>query len=244
MKILVLTDLEGITGIYNFNQTRIEVLESKELLMADINACIKGLKKTNVNEIEIYDGHGASNENGNFLPHLMIENITYISGNKKKSILDLLDTTYDGVILLGHHAMMGTKNGVLHHTQNSVVEKRYWYNNIESGEIAQEGIIAGYFNVPVIMVTGDDTTCKEAHDFLGSEITTVAVKEGISREEAKLYPLSVTKKLITEGTINAIKNIKNCKPYKPDMPIKGRFTDKTGIVLEKVFSKGMDVRKF
>ena len=36
--------------------------------------------------------------------------------------------------------MMGTPDGVLHHTQSSKTENRYWYNGVESGEHGGEHV--------------------------------------------------------------------------------------------------------
>ncbi len=72
--------------------------------------------------------------------------------------------------MLGFHAMMGTPDGVLCHTQSSKTENRYWYNGVESGELAQSAAIAGYYGVPAIMVSGDEATCREARKFFGNNI--------------------------------------------------------------------------
>jgi D-amino peptidase len=125
--------------------------------------------------------------------------------------------------MFGFHAMNGTKDGVLHHTQSSKTENRYWYNGVESGELAQTAIIAGHFGVPPILVTGDVATCREAVRFFGDKIVTVATKEGLSREAAALYPFEVTRKALYEGAKKAIAAIPDCKPYIISTPIKARM---------------------
>ncbi len=78
-----------------------------------------------------------------------------------------LDESFAGVIQLGAHAMMGTPDGVLNHTQSSRGENRYWYNGVESGELVQVAALAGHFGVPTIMVSGDEATCRESRKFFG-----------------------------------------------------------------------------
>ena len=56
-----------------------------------------------------------------------------------------LDKSFSGLVMFGFHAMMGTPDGVLNHTQSSKTENRYWYNGVESGELAQTATVAGYF---------------------------------------------------------------------------------------------------
>ena len=121
--------------------------------------------------------------------------------------------------MVGFHAMMGTPDGVLNHTQNSRAENRYWYNGVESGELAQNAAIAGYYGVPVIMVTGDEATCREAGNFFGNNLVTVAVKKGISREAAILYPFQETRKALYEGAKKAMTVISSCEPYIIKTPV-------------------------
>ncbi|PIZ16906.1 hypothetical protein COY51_01680, partial [Candidatus Desantisbacteria bacterium CG_4_10_14_0_8_um_filter_39_17] len=79
----------------------------------------------------------------------------------------------------------------------------------------------GHFNIPVIFVSGDKATCEEAKQLLGN-IETVAVKEGFTRNCAKILSPKKTKELIKEGVARAIKRIKDFKPYiiKPPLEIK------------------------
>ncbi|MCM8785803.1 MAG: M55 family metallopeptidase [Candidatus Omnitrophica bacterium] len=220
MKIYIATDLEGATGVFKFKQTRErgpEFYEAMKLLMGDIVAVVEGLKESGVKEIYVLDGHNGGN---NFIPDLMISGVKYITGYPRPGILYGLDETFDGIILLGYHAMNGTPDGVLHHTQSSLVELKYFYNGIERGEIFQSAVIAGYYNVPVILVTGDEATCREAKELLGNNLPTVAVKKGISREAAILLSPKETKILLKDGAKKAIKMLPKLKPYKIKLPVK------------------------
>ena len=188
LKIYVETDLEGISGVYKFAQTREKDtplnIQACEYFMGDLAAVIHGLRDGGATEIVVLDGHG----NQAVVPHLMVAGATYITGLPRPGILYGLDSTFRGIVMLGFHAMKGTPDGVLNHTQSSESENRYWYNGVESGELAQSGAIAGYYGVPPIMVTGDVATCREARKFYGNNCVTVAVKKGIAREAAILYP--------------------------------------------------------
>lgn len=219
-KIYISTDLEGVSGVWRFAQTRDRTsplyVQAVEYLMGDIAALVRGLREGGVSKIVVVDGHGGGN---NFLPHLMVPGASYVTGQPRKAVQGL-DKSCDGVILLGYHAMKGTRDGVLNHTQNSSAETRYWYNERESGEIAQTALVAGSFGIPVIMVTGDVATCREARRFLGSDVVTVATKRGISREAAELYPFEETRPAIREGAKRALAALAGRKPYKLRMPIR------------------------
>lgn len=220
-KIYIVTDLEGASGVYKFTQTRdcqTTTLgrEAMEYLMGDIAAVVRGLRAGGADEIIVLDGHGSQA----FLPHLMEPGAKYITGLPRPGPLCELDDSFAGLVQLGGHAMMGTADGVLHHTQSSKTENRYWYNGVEAGELAQCAAIAGYYDVPTILVTGDEATCREARQFFGDACVTVAVKRGLSREAAVLLPFAETRRALFEGAKRAMAAIPKCRPYKLTLPVK------------------------
>ena len=222
IKIYVNTDLEGISGVYKFSQTREKDtplnIQACEYFMGDVAAVVRGLRDGGADEIVVLDGHGSQC----VIPHLMEPGAKYITGRPRPGAgnLSALDSSFAGMVMVGFHAMMGTPDGVLNHTQSSKTENRYWYNGVESGELAQNALIAGYYGIPVVMVTGDEATTREAGKFFGNNIVTVPVKKGLSREAAILYPFDETRKALYEGAKKAVSVIAGCKPYKTDTPIK------------------------
>jgi D-amino peptidase len=224
IKIYVMTDLEGVSGVYKFAQTREKDtplnLQACEYFMKDLAAVVRGLRDGGATEILVLDGHGSQA----IIPHLMEPGAKYVTGKPRPgSWLWGLDKSFAGVVQFGVHAMMGTADGVLSHTQSSKTENRYWYNGIESGELAQCALMAGHYGVPTILVTGDEAACREATRFFGPACVTVAVKQGISREAAILYPFEEAQKALYEGAKRAIAAISKCKPYALELPIKARM---------------------
>lgn len=221
LKIYVNTDLEGISGVFKFAQTREKDtplnVQACEYFMGDLAAVVRGLRDGGATEVVVLDGHGSQS----VLPHLMAPGAVYITGTPRPGAgnLSLLDDTFAGMVMLGFHAMMGTPDGVLNHTQSSRTENRYWYHGVESGELAQNAAIAGHYGVPPIMVTGDEATCREAKRFFGDAIVTVAVKRGLAREAAVLYPFEETRKALYDGARRAVEAIGTAKPYVLKGPI-------------------------
>ncbi len=224
IKIYIETDLEGVSGVYKFAQTRDKDtplnIQACEYFMGDLAAVVRGLRDGGATEIIISDGHGSQA----MIPHLMEPGAKYVTGLPRPGgAFWGIDKSFSGIVMFGYHAMMGTPDGVLNHTQNSKSENRYWYNGVESGELAQTAIIAGYYGVPPILVTGDVATCREATKFFGPNVVTVATKQGISREAAVLYPFEETTKALYEGAKKAIAAIPKCKPYIVETPIKAKM---------------------
>ncbi len=221
-KIYIMTDLEGASGVYRFEQTREKGtpanLQACEYLMGDLSAVVRGFRDAGASEIVILDGHG----NQAFVPHLAEAGARYITGLPRPEFLYGLDESFDGLVFVGQHAMNGTPDGVLHHTQSSRGENRYWYNGVESGELAQVAIMASHYNVPPILVSGDEAACREATQFFGPDCVTVATKRGINRESVVLYPFEQTRRALYEGAKRAVAAIPRCKPYRIDVPIQAK----------------------
>src|SRR5512140_1470510 len=78
-KIYVVTDLEGISGVYKFTQTRETetplARQAREYFMGDLAAVVRGLRDGGATEILVLDGHG----NTALLPHMMPPGANYIT---------------------------------------------------------------------------------------------------------------------------------------------------------------------
>jgi len=229
MRVYISTDLEGVSGVCVFEQTRERGtplnLEARRLLMGDVKALVDGCLDAGADRIVVLDGHGGG---FNFIPELMHPCAEYITGVDRPHAGLGLEEGFDAGILLGYHAMAGTENGILHHTQSSKAGQRYWYNGRECGEIAQSALVMGHFGIPVVMVTGDDATCEEARDFLGKAVVGVSVKKGYGRQCGCLRSPSWAHERIRKEAFRALGKKGYPKAFCMDLPIQGvlRFPDK------------------
>src|SRR5512138_3692946 len=61
-KVYVVTDLEGISGVYKFTQTRETdtplARQAREFFMGDLAAVVRGLRAGGATEVLVLDGHG------------------------------------------------------------------------------------------------------------------------------------------------------------------------------------------
>ncbi len=248
MKIYISTDLEGVSGVCIFEQTREKGTplneHARKLLMGDIAAVVQGCLDGGAADVVVMDGHGGG---FNFILDMAHPGATYVTGFDRPQVMPGFDAACDAVILLGFHAMNGTKTGLLHHTQSSKAESKYWYNGREMGEIGQEAIICGHLGIPIVMVTGDQATCDEARQLLGDEIVTVAVKQGYSRQCGRLLAPARAHQLLREGAVRAMKAVPRCKPFKMPPPIEGRLqvaTKEIADAIKPVRARRVDDRTF
>ena len=217
MNVLIMTDLEGISGI-----DKVEMVSEEgtlghqfalERLMFDVNAAVEGAFEGGADSVYVVDGHGSGK---NFIKEMLDPRVEQFYN---KNWLEMVrDGEINAYIEVGAHAMAGTINGFLDHTQSS----KNWYNYIvngrKSGEIAQGAIFAGAFDVPFVMVSGDEAACAEAKAFLG-DIECAVVKYGIGRNNARLVDLDEALRRIKNAARDGLKLIGKIKPYKPLLPL-------------------------
>lgn len=217
-----MTDLEGVSGV---NGSKADEVGNKiinndaasRLLTEEVNACTEGLLAAGAREIIVVDGHGGSNS-------ILIERL-----HKEAKLVNLgsgllpvscgLDKSFDATIQVGVHAMMGVADGFLNHTFNSHAVVNMWLNDEPIGEIGIEALVAAYFSVPTILVSGDSAACRESINFLG-HLETVETKIGISRYSAiNRSPEDVRTELKVKSQ-KALKNLKQFKIKKVKPPFK------------------------
>ena len=222
MRILVLTDLEGICGVFRFEQTREfgtpANVEARHLLMGEVNACVAGCFDGGAERVVVRDGHDGAKS---FFPDELDERAEMIMGSCP--VGDMVAEGFDAAVLLGYHSMSHTPGGILCHTQSSLHWDNYWINGRLAGEIAQSAIMLGAGNVPVVMVTGDDKTVTEARDLLGDEMVTVRVKRGLAREGALMMAPKRAREMIRAAAAEAMRRMPKVKPYRPRFPLTIRW---------------------
>jgi len=207
--------MEGITGVINWDQVdpgHTEYARFRRLMTGDVNAAIRGASDSGADEILVTDGHA-------FGTNILLEELDprahLICGDYTPlAMIQGVDQGVNGVIFVGYHARAGSQNAILDHTWSSVRIANLWLNDILVGEYGLNGAVAGHFNVPVLMLTGDQTACAQASELLGS-IETVVVKTALSRMAAECLPPLVTQERIQNAASLAVKLLKVGKAPKP-----------------------------
>lgn len=216
MKILILTDLEGTAGVVDFESqtypTGKYYEKAKELLTEEVNSACEGAFEAGAEEILVIDGHGP----GGIVPWKIHQKAHLLHGRPVSKFWEF-DKNWDGIFLLGHHAMNGTEDGNLNHTYSSRNIVNMYLNGEKIGEIGIEIYLAGWFGSPVILITGDNAACREASRYV-SNIEKGVVKWGINRTCAiSLSPFSA-RSLLKEKSHQAVKKINEIKPVKLEDP--------------------------
>lgn len=194
MKIYILVDSEGSACITRekgadggYGTWQAEYVRQRAT--AEASAAVRGARAAGADDILVHD---AGFIRGFAPPGLTLYYDQLPPGIRialgTVAVKNVVDKTFDAAMLIGHHAMAGTADGVMAHTFSSVSIKSQCLNGRPIGEIGIEALVLGMFDIPVVMVSADEAGCREAIEWLGA-IETAPTKRGLAAHSAvSLHP--------------------------------------------------------
>lgn len=176
MHVYLMTDLEGVAGIVNFEdycRPESKYYENaRRLLTNEVNAVAEGLFAGGADAVTVFDGHGP----GAINCELLDARLRYDRGARSRMYPWGLDEGFDVFAIVGQHAKSGTPYSHLTHTSSF-----YCYdlrvNDYSIGEYGALVLCARELGIPVIFAAGEEAFCREAQD-LTPGVITAAVKRG------------------------------------------------------------------
>jgi len=225
MKLLISCDMEGISGVVDWEQVTPgtdEWKRGRKLMAGDVNAAINGAFEAGADAVTVSDAHWHART-------LELEELdarAHLSSGSPSpfSMLQGIDDRprYDGVAFIGYHAMAGAKKGVLCHTWSDASVAAVWLNDLLVGEIGLNAATAGHYGVPVVAVSGDNIACLEAQSLLGAELDVAVVKMGTGRYAAECLPRAEAREKICEAVARGVTRLKagERQPYQVQTPVR------------------------
>ena len=232
MKIYMLWDMEGVSGLHAREQTwhweagvRPEVFEEgRTLLIDDINASVRAALDAGADEVIVADTHSGG---GNIRMDRMYEDprVTY---HEKAAVRHPgIDTrvwmreleTCDGLMLMGHHAKAGTEGAFLPHTWTTA-----WadvlLNGVSVGELGLEACFAGHWDVPFMLAQGDDFMEREVHATYPKTLV-ACVKQAVSHDLCSGPDPASARELTGNRIAEAVTaGTSAFEPFQPRLPMK------------------------
>jgi len=225
LKVFISVDMEGIAGVVNGDQTSISgsgYALARRWMTGEVNAAVRGALKAGATEIVVNDSHGSMR---NVIISELHDAAVLITGSPKPlSMMQGIDSSFDAAMFIGYHARAGSKDGVLDHTYSGSSVFSVKVNGLELGETGLNALVAGTYDVPVVLVTGDATLCAQAAKTLGDELETAVVKEAVGRYAAKSLTPENACRLIEEKAEAALKKRTRIKPFKLSPPYRFEVT--------------------
>jgi len=212
MKVFISVDGEGASGVV----TPKEMYPGKpgyefgrKMMTLDVNAAVAGAFEGGATEVLVNDSHWSMN---NVDLELLDPRADLTRGGNKHLGMVEGVAGFDAVFFIGYHARAGASNGVGNETVwgREVIEMRM--NSKPVGEAEMNAAVCGFFNVPVVMVSGDDCFCKELKETLPA-VETAAVKFAINRFAARCLSLERAHAAIRSAAAKALRNLASHKPY-------------------------------
>jgi len=188
MKIYISADIEGISGIVNWDEAtrcKPDYPAFSDEMTKEVQAACEGANSAGAKEIWIKDAHeGGRNLSFSGLP-INAKLIRSFSGHPF-CMMQELDNTFDAVLMIGYHSYAGSDRNPLAHT----LEPYLSYIKIND-ELASEFLInaytAAYVGVPVVFVSGDAALCEHVRQ-INNNINTVELNKGVGNSIISIHP--------------------------------------------------------
>ena len=222
MRVFISVDMEGIAGVVHEDQTdptdtrhAAEYNRFRRLMTNEANAAIEGALDAGATGVLVNDSHW---DMRNILAEELHPTAELLSGSPKRlSMVEGIEGGFDAALFIGYHAMAGTRNAVIDHTYTSRVYQAR-INSQPVGELALNAGLAGVCQVPIALVSGDQSLAAEARALLGNAVEVVVVKEAVGRFAARSVAPSTACERIRAGATAALR--RSHQPFTFSPPVR------------------------
>ncbi len=219
MKLFLSTDFEGTSGIVAWEQIiegNPEYELGRKLLTNEVNAVIEGALEGGATEFVVNDAH---HHMRNLHPQDLSGQAVLITGRHKPLyMMEGLDASFDGVCFVSYHGSIGAEQAVLSHTYNPGAIWEVRINGEVVGESGINALVAAHYGVPIIFVSGDEVTAREAQSIAPNAVK-VVVKQSLGRfAAAHLHP-TLACDMLRSGATRATREISTMQPPPFVLPV-------------------------
>ena len=217
MKVFLSADMEGTCGIVSWPETErstpFDYTPMQKQMTREVAAACRGALAAGVKDVLVKDAHdSARNLDPVGLPKGIRMNRSW-SGDLLSMMSGLDQEKFDAVFFTGYHAWAGCPGNPLSHTMNGR-NNRVTVNGVYCSEFLLNTYTAGYFGVPVVLVTGDKAICDFAKNLIPA-ITVVPVNEGCGGGVTSIHPDDAVER-IEAAALEAVKHTTECVVPMPD----------------------------
>jgi D-amino peptidase len=217
-RVLVSVDMEGVAGTVTGDQlgpTGFEYGRFRDFMTREALAAVTAARASGADVI-VADAHG----NGeNLLIEQFPADVRIIrSWPRQLGMVAGVDQKVDAVMFIGYHASTNNVKGVRAHTFSSASLTRVALNGTEVSEGSWAAAIAGHFDAPVIMMSGDDAAIAEVRKAIGN-IEAAETKRTLGFHSAMTLTPQASADLIAASVKTAMGRRSEFKPYKVTTPV-------------------------
>ncbi len=189
MKVFISVDIEGVTGVCNWDETELDKADYEQFraqLQKEVNAACEGAIEAGATEILIKDAHHTA-RNLKILDLPECAKLHRGWDSTPCSMMAGLDETFDAVMFVGYHSGSRSNGNPLSHTMNTSRVQHVKINGKIMSEFVMNSLYASTLKVPVAFVCGDLNLTEQVKE-INNNIVTVATKEGRGRAVISKHP--------------------------------------------------------
>jgi D-amino peptidase len=213
IKVFLSVDMEGIGGVVTDQQlgpTGFEYNRFREFMTAEALAAIAGAREAGATEFVVADAHGNMQ---NLLIERFSRDVRIVRGSPRPlEMMHGIDSSFSAAFFIGYHSATTNSAGVRAHTISSATFAAVKINGRASAESGLNAAIAGYFGVPVALISGDAQAVGELRALVPSAEGAI-VKEAISFHAANVMTPEASQALIREKAKAAITRLREMRVY-------------------------------
>lgn len=245
MKVYISFDMEGVSGIAGGGmtgpnpKTPSAYPRGQRFSTDDVKAAIEGVLEVDPDaEIWFNDAHGKSM---NVYFEEFPENVRIVVNSAELFDEALgIDESFDALICIGSHGHPIQTDGVLCHIWDV---RALEFNGKSLTETCLNASLAGYYKVPLVMISGDEDSLDYITQNISTKIAMAPVKKGIGRYAAVSLHPKKAQKLIKAAVIDGLKRRHEIPPFEFKTPITVDITYKDqGGAFNNVFFLPQDER--
>src|ERR671934_374815 len=133
MRVFIVSDMEGVAGISNWQQVSGgESLyeEGRKLYTQEINAAVRGARAGGATEVVVMDCHGAGKgwSFNSLIPEDLDPACEFVVQDEWTEYTGFLEEGCDAALFVGMHAMAGAPDGVMSHTVSGQAWRNLTFN--------------------------------------------------------------------------------------------------------------------
>jgi D-amino peptidase len=211
--VFMITDAEGVAGVCRQDQTDPKDAEMRQLLTGEINSAVAGFFDGGATDVFVWDGHDGSAT----LSALTIDSRAHLVMGALPGTM-LMERHYSAVAFVGQHARANSPTGVMAHSYSSLGIQNLLMNGEPVGEIETRTALAGWFDTPVIFLSGDHAAAEQLKK-IDPDAETAVVKEGIDNYSCVSLSAEAARRLIHERATAAMTKIGRIRPYRVNGPV-------------------------
>lgn len=219
-RIFISADIEGTCGIAHWDETELgkpDYEPFRRQMTAEVSAACEGALAGGSDGLFVKDAHDSAR---NLIPSELPERVELFRGwgSDLHSMVSGLDASFSGVIFTGYHSSSNTDANPLCHTMN-LENTSVRINGIQTSELVINAFAAAYYDVPVLMVTGDLGVCEQARR-LCPNIITVPVNRGRGNGSISIHPAEAVRRIRAAAEKAVSEGIAHPEKFKIDLPNK------------------------